>query len=175
MRRLNSLPGNWRSQGIFFLVTLFAASADQLSKLWVRNSLDLEQSWPEEGILRFTYVTNEGIIFGLNAPQMLSLVTPLVVIIAALFFYYYYFNRYTLSDSRLIKIGFGLVIGGSIGNLIDRFHFGYVTDFIDLRLWGDFHWPAFNLADSALVIGVILIAYLLLRLKTFQSTDPGKE
>ena len=144
-----------------------------MSKLWVRNNLALEQSLPEKGILRLTHVTNDGIIFGLRAPHMLSLITPIVVVIAALFFYYYCRYRYILPDSQLIKIGFGLVVGGSIGNLVDRFRFGYVTDFIDFRLWGDFHWPTFNLADSTLVIGIILIIYFLLRLKTFQSTDPG--
>lgn len=173
MRRLNSLPGNWQSQGILFLVVLLVAVSDQLSKLWVRHNLYLGESIPEKGILRLTHVTNEGIIFGLKAPQMLSLVIPIIVVIAALFLYYYCRYKYVLPDSRLIKIGFGLVIGGSIGNLVDRFRFGYVTDFIDLRLWGDFHWPAFNLADSALVIGIILIVYSLLRLKTFQTTTPG--
>ncbi len=145
-----------------------------MSKLWVRNNLALDQSRPEEGILRITHLTNEGIIFGIHAPQTLSLVTSIVVIIAALFLYYYYLNRHILPDSRLIKLGIGLVVGGSIGNLIDRFRFNYVTDFIDVRLWGDFHWPAFNLADSALVIGTVLIIYSLLRLKPFKSKDSGK-
>lgn len=174
MQRLNSLPGNWRSQTTFYLIILFIVVADQLSKLWVRNNLDLGQSRPEEGILRFTHVTNDGIIFGLHAPQILSLITPIILIIVALFFYYY-MSRYYLSDSWLLKTGFALVIGGSIGNLIDRFRFGYVTDFIDIRLWGVYHWPSFNLADSALIIGIILLAYLLLHLKTFNITDPGKK
>jgi signal peptidase II len=175
MRRLNSLPDNWHTQKILFFVVLLVTAADQLSKLWVRNGLDSGQSWPKEGILRFTHVTNDGIIFGLNVPHILSLIIPIVVVTTALFFYYHYLNRYTLPESRLLKTGFGLIIGGSIGNLIDRFRFGYVTDFIDLRLWDDFHWPAFNLSDSALVIGIILIIYFLLRLKPFQSTNPGKE
>lgn len=175
MRRLNFLPGNWQSQGIFFLVIFVVVTTDQLTKLFIRNSLDLGQSWPKEGILRLTHVTNDGIIFGLSAPQLLSLIIPFVVVITTLFLYYYSSYRHTFPDSWFIKLGFGLVIGGSIGNLIDRFRFSYVTDFIDIRLWGDYHWPAFNLADSALVIGVILIIYFLLRLKPFQSTDPGKE
>ena len=173
MQRLNSLLGNWQSQGIFLLVILLVTAADQFSKLWVRDNLALGQSRPEEGILRLTHVANEGIIFGLHAHQMLSLIIPIVVVIAALFLYYYY--RYTLLNSGLVKVALGLVIGGSIGNLVDRIRFGYVTDFIDLRLWGDFHWPAFNLADSALIIGIILLVYFLLRLKVFQSIDLGKE
>jgi len=136
-------------------------AADQLSKLWVRENLLPGESVPKEGVLRLTYVTNEGIIFGLSAHQALSLILPILVVAAVLFLYY----RYTLFHSGLIKIALGLVIGGSLGNLVDRIAFGYVTDFIDFRLWGDYHWPAFNLADSALVIGIILFVYFWLRLK----------
>jgi len=175
MRRLNFLPGNWQYQGFFFLVILVVVTADQLTKLWVRHDLAVGQSRPEEGILRLTHVTNEGIIFGLHAPQILSLIIPIVVVIVALFLYYYYIYRYELSDGLLMKTGCGLVVGGSIGNLVDRFRLSHVTDFIDLRLWGDFHWPAFNLADSALVVGVILIIYFMLRSKVFQSTNFSKD
>jgi signal peptidase II len=165
MPKVNSPPGSWQSQGILFLVILLVAAADQLSKLWVRDNLFLGQYLPEEGILRLTHRTNEGIVFGLPAPQMLSLVLPILVVGAALFLY----HRYTLLNSGLIKIALGLIVGASIGNLVDRIRFGYVTDFIDLRLWGDFHWPAFNLADLALVVGVILIIFFLLRL----ANSPG--
>jgi len=171
MRRLNSLPGNWQSQGIIFLVTLVVAATDQLSKLLVRNNLAIGQSKPEEGILRLTYVTNDGIVFGIHAHQILSIVIPIIVVIVAIFLYY----RYILLSSKLVKTGLGLIISGSIGNLIDRIRFGYVIDFIDIRLWGDFHWPVFNLADTALISGVILLIYFLLRLNTFQNIDLDKE
>ena len=55
-------------------------------------------------------------------------------------------------------IAYGLVIGGAVGNLIDRFRLGYITDFIDVKLWGSFHWPVFNIADSAIVIGTAIFA-----------------
>lgn len=161
MLRLSSLRGSWQSQRVLFLVTLLVLTADQLSKLWVRENLLPGESVPKEGVLRLTYVTNEGIIFGLSAPQTLSLILPILVVAVVLFLYY----RYALFHSGLIKIALGLVIGGSLGNLVDRIGFGYVTDFIDLRLWGDFHWPAFNLADLAIVIGIILFVYFWLRLK----------
>jgi signal peptidase II len=163
MPRLSSLQGSWQSQRVLFLVTLLVLAADQLSKLWVRENLLPGESVPKEGVLRLTYVTNEGIIFGLSAPRALSLIFPILVMAAVLFLY----CRYTLFHSGLVKIALGLVIGGSLGNLVDRIRFGYVTDFIDFRLWGDFHWPAFNLADSALVIGIILFVYFWLRLKLY--------
>jgi signal peptidase II len=138
-------------------------AADQLSKLWVRENLFLGESVPQEGVLRLTHVTNEGIIFGLSAHPALSLILPILVVAAVLFLYY----RYPMFHSGLIKIALGLVIGGSLGNLVDRIRFGYVTDFIDLHLWGDFHWPAFNLADLAIVIGIILFVYFWLHLKLY--------
>lgn len=160
MQRLNSLPDSWRSQRILFIVVLLVIAADQLSKLWIRDKLDLGESIPEEGILRLTHVANEGIVFGIPASQIFSLVLPILVVATVLFLYY----QYALFNSGSIKIALGLVIGGSIGNLVDRIRLGHVTDFIDLRLWGDFHWPAFNSADLAIVIGVIIIIVFLLRM-----------
>ena len=112
-------------------------------------------------MLRLTHRENDGIIFGLPAHQIITLILPVIVVIVALSFYYF---RHDLFNSKLTKIGLALVVGGSIGNLIDRFRFGYVTDFIDIRLWGDTHWPAFNLADLAIVMGVILFILFLLRM-----------
>ena len=161
MQRVNSLLVSWQSQRALFLVVLLVVAVDQLSKLWVSLLLEKGESIPQEGILRLTYVTNEGIIFGLSAHQTLSLVLPILVMVAALLFYFHY----APSNSGAIKAALGLLVGGSLGNLVDRLRFGYVTDFIDLRLWGNFHWPAFNLADLAIVMGAILLAYSLLRLK----------
>jgi signal peptidase II len=160
MPRVKSLQGSWQSQRVLFLVALLVLAADQLSKLWVRENLLVGESVPKEGILRLTHVTNEGIIFGLSAHPALSLILPILVVAAVLFLYY----RYPMFHSGLIKVALGLVIGGSLGNLVDRLRFGYVTDFVDLRLWGDFHWPAFNLADLTSVIGIILFVYFWLRL-----------
>ena len=167
MQRVKSLPSSWQRQRTILFVTPLVVAADQLSKLWVRHSLLAGESLPAEGVLRLTHVRNEGIIFGISANQTLSLVLPIVVVVAALLFYFYYAQ----GKSGLMKAALGLLVGGSLGNLVDRLRFGYVTDFVDLRLWGNFHWPAFNLADSAIVIGVILLAYSVLRLET--SPKPG--
>ena len=161
MQKLSSLLNSWRSERILFITIPLVVAADQLSKLWIRHRLLVGQYLPEEGMLRLTHRENDGIIFGLPAHQIVTLILPIIVVIVALSLYYY---RHDLFNSRLTKIGLGLVVGGSIGNLIDRFRLGHVTDFIDLRLWDDVHWPAFNLADSALVIGVILFIFFLLRM-----------
>jgi signal peptidase II len=102
-------------------------------------------------------VANEGVAFGFSVPRIVPLIFSALVIIAAGFFYY----RHPLFDSRLAKIALGSIVGGSIGNLADRIYLGHVVDFIDIRLWGDYHWPAFNLADTAIVIGAILLIYFL--------------
>jgi len=75
------------------------------------------------------------------------------LLLYALFFY----HKLPFLDNRLGKLALGLVLGGTVGNLIDRIYLGYVTDFIDFSIW-----PAFNIADSAIVVGIIILAYSLL-------------
>ena len=147
-----------KRQGELFLAIAILIVVDQLSKLWVRNGLSVGQSLPEEGTLRLNHVINSGGVFGLPAPQPWPVVFSVLIIIGLLLLYY----RYPAFDKPLPKIALGLLVGGAVGNLVDRLRFGYVTDFIDLNLWGDFHWPAFNLADCAIVLGVFLFAISLL-------------
>jgi len=106
------------------------------------------------GVLHFTHVKNSGAAFGvLQNQRAVFLIASIVVIIAIL--YYYWQDK---SESKLINGSLGLVLGGAIGNLIDRVFLGKVTDFIDFRVW-----PVFNLADSAIVIGAILLGIILTR------------
>lgn len=160
MQRQKSLQSSWQSLGIPLLIVVLVVAADQLSKLWVRASLHLGESTPDEGILRLTRVANDGVVFGLSMPQPLALSLPILVMIAAVFLSY----KYDLLSSGLVKAGLGLIVGGSIGNLVDRFRLGHVTDFVDLRLWGDYHWPSFNVADAAIVVGVFLAVFFMLRM-----------
>jgi len=130
-----------------------------LTKLWVRKSLLLGESIPEEGFLRFTHVANEGVVFGLSVPQAFGFIVPVLLIAAVL----YLAQRFSLLGSAWGQTSLGLFVGGSLGNLIDRMHLGHVTDFIDFNLWGDFHWPAFNLADAFIVVGVAMLIVVALR------------
>jgi len=86
--------------------------------------------------------------------------------VVLLLFTLLFYRHFPLLDSRLGKPALGLILGGTVGNLIDRLRFGGVTDFIDIGLW-----PAFNIADSAVVVGTIIFAYALLRLARAQKTD----
>jgi len=159
MRKVSHLQGSLQSQRTLFIVALLVVIADQLSKLWITESLQLGESRPGEGFVRLTLVHNTGIVFGLSVNQAVPLILSIAVIAAAIFFS----HRYALLNNRLVKIALGLFIGGSIGNLIDRIRLGYVTDFIDFRLWGDYHWPAFNLADVAIVVGFLLLLWFAIR------------
>ena len=142
-------------------ISLSVIGADQLSKYLIRANMSLGESIPEEGPFRLTYATNEGGAFGLFADQafLLALVAIITVTVIVLYL------RYLPPGSTLLKVGLGLDLGGATGNLIDRLRLGKVTDFIDVGAW-----PVFNLADSAITVGTILIVFHLLfsaRKKTY--------
>jgi len=111
------------------------------------------------GFFRITHIQNTGAAFGLFPDQSLVLtIFALIVGTIILFFVVYGYRYYPWLGSTAITLVLGLVLSGTVGNLVDRFRFGHVTDFIDFS-----YWPAFNIADSAVTIGVILFALLLLR------------
>lgn len=123
---------------------------DQISKYLVTILMQTGQSVPLiKGFLHFTYVLNPGAAFGMLPDKTLFFVIITVLVICLIIYYYQ-----SLDDKhKLLKIALALQLGGAIGNLIDRlFRGGYVVDFIDFKIWP----PVFNLADSALVIGITL-------------------
>ena len=145
---------------VFFIIALLVVAADQLTKLWIRSNLPVGQSLPETGFFRLTHVHNTGAAFGLFYGQSFPLtVVALVGVVIILLYALFLHRRFPSLDYRLTNSALGLVLGGTIGNLIDRLRFGYVTDFIDVGIW-----PVFNIADSAIVVGVIIFAYSLLPL-----------
>lgn len=152
--------GDWRGRGqtgLFLVIAALVVIIDQLTKLWIRNNLVLGASLPEEGFLRLTHVQNTGAAFGLLANQSFLLTIITIAGLLAIFLLY----RQLYPGTTLGVAALGLVLGGAVGNLIDRLSLGYVTDFIDVRLWGNFHWPAFNFADSSITIGVLVLVYFL--------------
>ena len=98
-----------------------------------------------------TLVHNTGIAFGLFKDQgIVFIIIPVIAVILLIFNIFYYKNNKELS--RTYILGFSLILGGAIGNLVDRINYGYVIDFIAFRFW-----PVFNIADSAITIGAIII------------------
>jgi signal peptidase II len=148
----------WRG-GLFLVIAAFVVTLDQTSKLLVRSYLDPYETIPLVGCLSLTHVRNTGSAFGLFANQVFLLILVAIVGLVTILLLYRYLSRISLLSSFAL----GLVFGGAVGNLIDRLRFGYVTDFIDVRLWRDFHWPAFNAADSAITVGAIVLAVFIFR------------
>ena len=139
----------------FWLAAVFVLVADQVSKYLVRLHMipgRLHPVWPP--FFYLTYVKNPGAAFGfLSRWPVLSVAVALLVIPAAVFVRQRFF-----SDEPLVSVALGLVMGGAVGNLVDRLASGVVTDFLDFRVW-----PVFNLADSAIVLGVGIIVWWLWR------------
>jgi signal peptidase II len=137
-----------RSDLLFFLIAAAVLALDQLTKYLVRANLALGESFPDEGFVRITYVANTGAAFGILQGQALFLIVTTFFGLAAILLYY----LYPPMEHGFIRLALGLQLGGAIGNLTDRVRLGEVTDFIDFRFW-----PAFNVADSSIVIGVATI------------------
>lgn len=138
----------------FLLIAAFVVAVDQTSKLWLRSHVDPYEVVSILDRLSLVNVSNTGAAFGLFTDQTFLLTLVAVVgLIAVLLFY-----RYLPRSGVLETLALALIFGGAAGNLIDRLRFGHVTDFIYVRLWHDFYWPAFNVADSAITVGTIALA-----------------
>jgi signal peptidase II len=129
-------------------IAFAAIAADQLTKYIVTSQLQLDEGLHVIGPFWIHHVQNSGIAFGLFASATAAVILLTAVAVAAMLIFF------ARSGARhpILPVALGLVIGGSLSNLLDRVRLGYVTDFLDLR-----YWPAFNLADSFIVIGVLVL------------------
>ena len=148
---------------IFLFVVFLIVSADQATKALVVSNFQLYEVTPVvHGLFNITYITNTGSAFGFMAgPEGWRHIFFQVVSVFALagLFYLYYTSR---SQGYPLQLGCALVFGGALGNLIDRIRFRSVIDFLDFYV-GPYHWPSFNVADSAITIGGFLLAWHFLR------------
>jgi signal peptidase II len=154
-----------QNKGQLRLFLVAAASIivlDQVTKLWVSRNLAPPSS-PWENFLNLVYVKNYGLVFGLLPGQVSLLIAAAIAVLIIILLARHYLS----SKTALSNVSLGLLFGGATGNLIDRLRLGYVVDFIDLRLWDDFHWPAFNFGDMFIVAGIILFIYSLYRTGLF--------
>jgi len=136
------------------LVAAAVVIADRMVKWWAIDALaDTPYGVEILPFFNLVLVENRGISFGLfgggTLPPSLLAAVALAVTLALVI----WLRRV---ETRLLAAAIGLVIGGALGNVIDRFRFGAVVDFLDLH-WDDFHWPAFNLADAAISVGVVVL------------------
>ena len=140
---------------LFAVIAVAVVAIDQATKALVRARLEQGDVWPGGfDLLRITHVENSGAAFGILQGAGPLLIASSIVGVAAVIF----FLRTAPAGDRLYSAALALILGGAIGNLIDRVVRGEVTDFIDPT-----HYPAFNLADSAIVVGVFALILLALR------------
>ncbi len=139
---------------------LFASAilvlADQISKFIIRNNMNLYESIVViPSFFNITYITNDGMAFGINFPFGIYVFTTISIVFTIVLIWY----LWTIKDQHIIiRTAVGLIIAGAIGNLIDRLFLGEVVDFLDFMI-GDLHWYVFNFADSYVTIGMGIILY----------------
>lgn len=158
-------------------VALLVVVADQVSKVLVVRQLELGQSMDLTSwlapVFRITYVTNTGVAFGL-LPGMGELFVVIAIVVIVLLLFY---HRQLPSGQVLVRAALGLQLGGALGNnLIDRLVRGSVVDFIDLNFWPLRRWPVFNLADTSIVTGAVLLGLTILWEETqYQEQEQEQE
>ena len=140
---------DWLLLPVFALVVI----ADQVTKALIRGNLRLHESVPDDGFFRFTYTTNTGAVFGTFSDQTFIMTIASFVGVGILLYFYHSHS----GSEKFVRLSLGLLLGGAIGNLIDRLWLGKVTDFIDVG-----PWPIFNLADSAIVVGIVVLVVMFL-------------
>ena len=138
---------------------------DQLTKFILNNNLVLNSPYPViKGVFYLTLVHNKGAAFGILKNQLLLFILSSILAIILI-----YFNLKKSKNQKklfLNDLALGLILSGAIGNLIDRLFLGYVVDFLDFRVW-----PVFNVADSAITVGAVLLGWSLLRDSRKKSTN----
>ena len=146
-----------------YLLAVFVSSLvvglDQLTKYFVNQTFALHsQTEIVSNFLNIVHIRNPGVAFGLlkHFGSNFKLISLLIVTAVALFLIVYLITEIR-KDDKLQTFGLSLILGGAIGNLIDRFWLGEVIDFIDVHWRSLYHWPAFNVADSAITVGIGII------------------
>lgn len=158
MQKLHLPRDKWRDI-VFGSVVLLVVIIDQITKVLIRANLALGEVFFDAFIFQIIHVQNTGAAFGLFKDHSLTLIiTSIIGVIVILLLVFLLRSRWRFLESMWVRVGMGLVAGGTISNnLIDRLRQGYVTDFLDFKIW-----PAFNVADASITIGVIIVAYRLI-------------
>ncbi len=144
----------------FYAIAITITCLDQLSKFYVQRTLFLGQVIPViPSFFNLTYVLNPGAAFGFLAGASAGFRNPFFITISvlAVLFIVYYRSRHR-EMGWVPSLGLSFILGGALGNLVDRLRVGMVVDFLDFY-YRTYHWPAFNLADSAITVGVALMIF----------------
>lgn len=152
-----------RKYMILILLSLLVVAIDQISKIYIHTNFELGDTVSViENYFNITYVRNTGAAFGILSDSQQTfrhvffLAIPVIAVAVIVFFIY------GLPEEELAQIiSLSLISGGAIGNYIDRIQYGYVIDFLDVHIKNIYSWPVFNVADSAIVVGVSVLSVLM--------------
>src|SRR5213595_3100813 len=161
------MPFTFQRRLPYMILAAATLALDRWTKALIQKRFDLNESISViDGFFNITYVRNTGVAFGIFDPLslpaksvLLSVFTAVAAVVVIT-----YSVRSSLRN-RLLQFALALVLGGALGNLYDRLAYGYVVDFLELYA-GSYHWPSFNVADSAISIGVALLAIEIIRNET---------
>ncbi|HLA28588.1 MAG TPA: signal peptidase II [Syntrophales bacterium] len=151
---------------IVFIIVTAVVLLDQATKAGIASKMLLyDSSIIIEGLLNLTYVRNPGAAFGFlsHASPVFRSAFFILITVSAIGLIFYYIAMSKENEACLI-FALSLILGGAVGNLIDRVRFGEVVDFIDVY-WRTYHWPAFNVADAAISLGALIMVFETLRRK----------
>jgi signal peptidase II len=143
---------------VLLILFVWILSVDQWTKYCIQKKLPLHQTVPViMGFFSLTHVRNPGGAFGILGGEKGGISSSLFVLVSLIAVGLILFLLYkTKENEEILSLAFSMILSGAIGNLIDRFLYGEVIDFLDFQI-SSFHWPAFNIADSAITIGIALI------------------
>jgi signal peptidase II len=161
------MPSKLQGRLPYLLLVVGTLILDRWTKAQIQSKFDLHESASViDGFFNITYVQNTGVAFGILS----SITSPVKSILLSVFtaFAAIVVVAYSLrspAENRLLQLALALILGGALGNLYDRLAYGYVVDFLEFYV-GIYHWPAFNVADSTITIGVLLLALEIIRNET---------
>lgn len=144
---------------LYIAISLVVLFLDQITKFFAIKSL--KGNAPIviiENFLQLNYVQNFGAAFGILQNKKIFFIVMTTIVVIGIIIYV----KTNTNLTTIMKISLAMVIGGALGNLFDRIRLGYVVDFIDVRFWGLYDFPVFNIADSSIVIATLLICYLVI-------------
>src|SRR5438034_3333565 len=148
----------------YLILVVFTLFLDRWTKSVIQSRFSLNESISViDDFFNITYVRNTGVAFGIfssiSSPAKSVLLSVFTALAATLVTVY---SARTSTRNRLLQVALGLILGGALGNLYDRLAYGYVNDFLEFYI-GNYHWPSFNIADSAISIGVVLLTIEVIR------------
>ena len=155
-------------------IAMLVLALDQTTKFAVLHELHLNESVPLfPNLVYLTYRQNPGTAFGFMADMEPVVRIPFFIAISlAAFAIVYTYQRFLPPENHLPRVGLGLVLGGALGNLLDRLLYGRVIDFIDLR-WDDLQWYVFNVADTCVLMGLMILLMVYWKGQKAKAAEPG--